>query len=121
MAISLPFIQVGLFALFFVACIWGLALGVSLRKHLRDHHPKIYARFGYPKSRRLGWRPFDWPSSQEEEQVTRADWDYSWTIFRGELDTIQDERLHTLLRRRRAVSWVAGVLMAACIITMVFA
>lgn len=112
------FVQAGLFALLFVACMWGLVLGVRLRNYLREHHPKIYARFGYPKSKRSGWRPFDWPSAKEEEQVTKADWDYSWTIFRGEFDHIEDERLRALLRRRRTVSWVAAALMVACILSM---
>jgi hypothetical protein len=115
------FVQGGLFALLVVACIWGLALGTSLRRHLREHHPKVYARFGYPKSKPSGWRLFDWPSSKEEAQVTTADWDYVWTIFRGELNRIQDERLNALLRRRRAVMWVAAVLMVMCIVTMAFA
>jgi hypothetical protein len=60
------------------------------------------------------------PSAEEEEQSTKADWDYFWTLFRGQLNSIQDERLQVLLRRRRAASWIAGTLMVACLVSMAF-
>jgi hypothetical protein len=111
-------IQGILFGLFFVTCIYGLAVGRSLRNHLREQHPKIYARFGFPQPRSSGWRLLDSPSAKEEEQAVNADWDYWWTIFRGELNRIPDERLQVLLRRRRTATWLAMMLMVACIVSM---
>lgn len=87
--------QVVLASAGFAASLAVVVIGRAIRAHLRQQHPAIWKKFGFPQD-----DPF-WAKPNDERQVISAQSELWHFVRSGEFKKLRDDRLELLVRRRR--------------------
>jgi hypothetical protein len=94
-----------LFVAYAFVCALGFVTGRRIRCRIRDHHPRVYSQFHFPRSPTT----FN-ESSEHEQQATKADHAYLSSMLRGDFRKLKDPHLQILISRQKKIAWASAVL-----------
>ena len=88
-------ITAALVALAIVIFAWGFLTVRAVQAWLRQRHPEVWKRFGFPDGANGPVK------ANDESRVAQAERAYWRAVRNGELDKLNDARLRALLQRQK--------------------